>query len=102
MALENKLGMTNSADPVSYTHLVADAFELDQQGLHVFRNMNRRVQRQQNEIVGDAAPGVFGVAFDAVFFGFGQPNRQRGVTPSLFTHNYHSPFLNSVGSGCRP
>ena len=42
------------------------------------------------------------VAFDAVFFGFGQPNRQRGVTPSLFTHNYHSPFLNSVGSGCRP
>ena len=64
--------------------------------------MNRRFQRQQNKIVGDAAPGAFCVAFDAFFFGFGQPNCQRGVTQSLFTHNYHSPFPNSVGSGCRP
>ena len=64
--------------------------------------MNRRFQRQQNKIVGDAAPGAFCVAFDAFFFGFGQPNCQRGVTQSLFTHKYHSPFLNSVGSGCRP
>ena len=64
--------------------------------------MDGHFQRQQNKIVGDAAPGAFGVAFDAFFFGFGQSNRQRGVTPSLFTHNYHSPFLNSVGSGCRP
>ena len=64
--------------------------------------MDGRFQRQQNKIVGDAALGAFCVAFDAFFFGFGQPNCQRGVTPSLFTHKYHSPFLNSVGSGCRP
>ena len=33
--------------------------------------MNGRLKRQQNEIVGDAALGAFGVAFDAFFFGFG-------------------------------
>lgn len=71
---------------------IADAFELDQQGLYIFRNMDGHFQRQQNEIVGDAAPGAFGIAFDAFFFGFGQPNRQRGVTPSLFTHNFTLRF----------
>ena len=82
--------------------IVADAFEFNQQGLHIFRNMKGRFQLQQNERVGDAAPGAFGVAFDAFFFGFGQPNRQRGVTPPLLTQTYHSPFPSSVGSGCRP
>ena len=35
------------------------------------------------------------------FFGFGQPNGQRIITPSFFTHFYHS-FRNNSGFGLPP